>query len=152
LVSYNTHHTCPSSFHPFVSFRLILPCAFSYPLFSHRPTSTMPILIDGISAATVTFDPSARSSLSLQFRRQLRPGTDSFLVSTATERLGPISFSLVFAISSSSPSDVVLGLDWAAYLRDSLISLGHRLNSSFDAWRFLTEPSCLTANCTPLTL
>jgi hypothetical protein len=108
----------------------------------------MSILINGISAATVTFDPSAGSLLSPQFRRLLDAASDSLLISTVTALHGPISFPLVFGVSSSSPSDVVLGLDWAAYLRDSLISLGHRLDSTFDAWRFLADPSCLTLSCT----
>jgi hypothetical protein len=42
----------------------------------------MSILINGISAVTVTFDPSAQSVLSPQFRRQLGAASDSLLIST----------------------------------------------------------------------
>jgi hypothetical protein len=107
----------------------------------------MPVFINGISAATVTFDSSPRSVLSMQFYRELSAGSNNLLVTTVAGSSGPISFPLSFGLSSTSPSDVVLGLDWAAYLRDSLLALGHRLDSSFDARRFLSEPTSLPTNC-----
>ncbi|KAJ7914368.1 hypothetical protein B0H13DRAFT_1873046 [Mycena leptocephala] len=44
----------------------------------------------------------------------------------------------MFTVSANAASDVELGLDWTAFLRDSLIGLGYRVDSTFDAWRFLT--------------
>ncbi|KAJ7915028.1 hypothetical protein B0H13DRAFT_1872394 [Mycena leptocephala] len=41
-------------------------------------------------------------------------------------------------VSGINQTDIVLGCDWAAFLRDSLLSLGNRVDSSFDAWRFVS--------------
>ncbi|KAJ7933320.1 hypothetical protein B0H13DRAFT_2306998 [Mycena leptocephala] len=43
-----------------------------------------------------------------------------------------------FAVSASGSFEP--GPDWVALLRDSLIGLGHRVDSSFDAGQFLTDP------------
>ncbi|KAJ7880825.1 hypothetical protein B0H13DRAFT_1891635 [Mycena leptocephala] len=37
-----------------------------------------------------------------------------------------------------SQTDIVLGHDWAAFLRDSLLSLGYCVDSSFNAWQFVS--------------
>ncbi|KAJ7852590.1 hypothetical protein B0H13DRAFT_1904492 [Mycena leptocephala] len=68
------------------------------------------------------------------------PGSSNFLVTTVSGHHS-ISFPIVFGISASSSSHIELGLNWAALLRDSLIGLGHWVDSSFDAGRFLTDPT-----------
>ncbi|KAJ7925431.1 hypothetical protein B0H13DRAFT_1863087 [Mycena leptocephala] len=103
----------------------------------------MSILINGImnicgDGDLRGFDPSARSVLLLQFRRQLGAASGSLLVST-------VVVLFLFCSSSEFLRALLLMSSWAAYLRNSLISLGHRLTSTFDAWRFLADPSCLTA-------
>ncbi|KAJ6537262.1 hypothetical protein DFH09DRAFT_1324366 [Mycena vulgaris] len=65
------------------------------------------------------------------------------LFTTVVAPYGPLSFLVDCDISASKlTSDVSLGLDWAAYLRDSLIAgLDLRLDSSFDAWTFFSHSS-----------
>jgi hypothetical protein len=38
-------------------------------------------------------------------------------------------------------TDVVLGLDWATHVRESLIGSGYHLDSTFDAWHFSSYPT-----------
>ncbi|KAJ7934321.1 hypothetical protein B0H13DRAFT_2305742 [Mycena leptocephala] len=103
----------------------------------------MPIFINGISAPTVTFSSPARSVLSTQFRRQLPPGSDNLPVTTAAAHHGPLSFPLSFELSSTAPSDVVLG----CLPPRSLLAMGHRPDSSFNARRFISGPSSSPAHC-----
>ncbi|KAJ7828400.1 hypothetical protein B0H13DRAFT_2289997 [Mycena leptocephala] len=100
---------------------------------------SMPVLVEGLPVTAVTLTSSRHSVLPSLFRTQLRPGSSDFLVTTVSGH-HRISFPIAFTISTSSSSHVELGLDWAALLRDSLIGLGHRVDSSFDAARFLSDP------------
>ncbi|KAJ7806061.1 hypothetical protein B0H13DRAFT_2387310 [Mycena leptocephala] len=100
----------------------------------------MPIFINGISAPTVPFSSPARSVLSTQFRRQLPPGSDNLLITT---HHGPLSFALSFELSSTAPSDVALG----CLPPRSLLAMGHRPDSNFNARRFISGPSSSPAHC-----
>ncbi|KAJ7852276.1 hypothetical protein B0H13DRAFT_2359597 [Mycena leptocephala] len=103
----------------------------------------MPVLLDGLQAPTASFSPSPRSVLSACFRN-LWPSnarTTSLLVTTLVGGHHAISFPLAFQTAEHATFDVILGLDWAAFLRDSLFSLGYRLDSTFDAWRSVLDPA-----------
>jgi hypothetical protein len=100
----------------------------------------MSILIEGLAATSVSYSPTPRSVLSARFHARLPPhrGTPQLLITTATGVHHAISFPLTFTVSPHAASDVELGLDWTAFLRDSLIGIGYHVDSTFDAWRFLT--------------
>ncbi|KAJ7896902.1 hypothetical protein B0H13DRAFT_1884873 [Mycena leptocephala] len=103
----------------------------------------MPMLLDGLQALTASFSASPRSVLSARFRN-LWPSnarTTSLLVTTLVGGHHAISFPLAFQTVEHATFDVVLRLDWAAFLRDSLLSLGYRLDSTFDAWHFVSDPA-----------
>ncbi|KAJ7883596.1 hypothetical protein B0H13DRAFT_1890361 [Mycena leptocephala] len=53
----------------------------------------------------------------------------------------PISFTLAFQLAKHSPYDVVLGLDWAAFIRDSMLNIGYRLDSTFNAALWVSDPA-----------
>jgi hypothetical protein len=53
------------------------------------------------------------------------PQTKPLLVTTVAEQRHPISFPLLFEVSDLDSTDLVLGLDWAAFLRDSLLGAFH---------------------------
>ncbi|KAJ6473354.1 hypothetical protein C8R47DRAFT_1294963 [Mycena vitilis] len=112
--------------------------------------STMFLLVDGTSARTVTFQHIPQTTLSAAFHASLRglPGT-ALLVTTTITGFLPSSSLIRCNVVLDLGFDVVLGLDWAAYLRDSLINLGYRLESSFDAWNFYSTSGNLTAQVLP---
>jgi hypothetical protein len=109
----------------------------------------MSILVEGLTARSVSHSSTPRSILSAGFRARLpvQLGTPQLLITTATGAHHPISFPLAFTVSAHASSDVELGLDWTAFLRDSLIGLGYRVDSTFDAWRFLTAPTHPVTTC-----
>jgi hypothetical protein len=100
----------------------------------------MSIFVEGFAATSVTYSTAPRSVLSARFYGLLPPHrrTPHLLLTTATGTYHPISFPLMFTISAQATSDVELGLDWSAFLRDSLIALDYHVDSTFNAWRFLT--------------
>ncbi|KAJ7912825.1 hypothetical protein B0H13DRAFT_2659870 [Mycena leptocephala] len=103
----------------------------------------MSILVEGLAAHSVSHSSIPCSVLSAGFHARLptRPGTLQLLITTSTGAHHPISFPLAFTVSAHASSDVELGLDWTVFLRDSLIGLGYRVDSTFNAWRFLTAPT-----------
>ncbi|KAJ7934430.1 hypothetical protein B0H13DRAFT_2305858 [Mycena leptocephala] len=102
----------------------------------------MSIFVEGSQVLSVSFRPSNRSVLSMRFLDSL-PATSRIkpLLVTTVGQHHPISFPLSFEVSGLSSTDLVLGLDWAAFLRDSLLGLGYCVDSSFDAWRFVSDPT-----------
>ncbi|KAJ7863863.1 hypothetical protein B0H13DRAFT_2671334 [Mycena leptocephala] len=103
----------------------------------------MSILVEGLAAHSVSHSSIPRSVLSAGFHARLptRPGTLQLLITISTGAHHPISFPLAFTVSAHASSDVELGLDWTVFLRDSLIGLGYRVDSTFNAWQFLTAPT-----------
>ncbi|KAJ7927205.1 hypothetical protein B0H13DRAFT_2312808 [Mycena leptocephala] len=100
----------------------------------------MPIFVEGSQVLPVSFQPSNWSLLSVRLLDSLpvNSRTRPLLFTTVAGQHHPISFYLSFALSDINQTDIVLGHDWAAFLRDSLLSLGNRVDSSFDAWRFVS--------------
>jgi hypothetical protein len=96
----------------------------------------MSILIEGLTARSVSHSSTSHSILSGRFRARLlvQLGTPQLLITTATGTHHPILFPLAFTVSAHASSDVEIGLDWTAFLRDSLIGLGYHVDSTFDAW------------------
>ncbi|KAJ6551009.1 hypothetical protein DFH09DRAFT_1086317 [Mycena vulgaris] len=95
----------------------------------------MSLSVAGVPVLSLMYADAPRTVLSSSFASQLpslHSGTHLF-TSTAGVH-GPVSFLLTPAVSISSVHDVVLGLDWAGYLRDSLLHSGMRLGYGFGSW------------------
>ncbi|KAJ6472859.1 hypothetical protein C8R47DRAFT_1321734, partial [Mycena vitilis] len=105
----------------------------------------MSLTVEGFRPASLAFSSSPVTQLSATFRATLRLDRDRFLFTTFPSLASgfsalPLSFTLDCKTSAASSTDVVLGLDWSAHVRDSLLALGHRVESTFDA-RFLLVPA-----------
>ncbi|KAJ6549449.1 hypothetical protein DFH09DRAFT_1320194 [Mycena vulgaris] len=105
----------------------------------------MSLYAEGLLVPSVAFDARPRTVLSRAFSNGLMGSRNKtkLLFTTVVDPYGPLSFLVNCDISASELCpDFSLGLDWAAYLRDSLIAgLDLRLDSSFDAWTFFSHPS-----------
>jgi hypothetical protein len=91
---------------------------------------------------SVSFQPANQSILFVRFLDllPLNSRTRPLLVTTVADQ-HLISFPLSFAVSDLNQTDLILGHDWAAFLHNSLLGLGYRVDSSFDAWRFASDPT-----------
>ncbi|KAJ7028927.1 hypothetical protein C8F04DRAFT_1398658 [Mycena alexandri] len=105
----------------------------------------MALFIEGTRALTVTFSGGPQTLVSLAFYQslQVQPRPSGHLLFTSS--LGPYgNLSMMLACALSPPAcqfDVVLGLDWASFLREYIVREGYRLDASFDAWRFFSLDS-----------
>ncbi|KAJ7858293.1 hypothetical protein B0H13DRAFT_2672537 [Mycena leptocephala] len=91
----------------------------------------MPILLDSLQVLSVSFSLVPHSSLSSRFRTLLH------------------SNARILSLLVTTLADVILGLDWAAFLCDSLLGLEYRVNSTFSAWRFVSDPDHPMSNRPP---
>ncbi|KAJ6487156.1 hypothetical protein C8R47DRAFT_1127906 [Mycena vitilis] len=109
------------------------------------------ILIDGVSTLAVSFATSAQTVVSSAFLAKLVGAKPHrLLLTTALAGYPVCSSSVSCQVSSAIHYDVVLGFDWAANLRDSLLALGYRLDSSFDAWRIFSGANNSPVGGSPL--
>ncbi|KAJ6580008.1 hypothetical protein DFH09DRAFT_1360644 [Mycena vulgaris] len=69
------------------------------------------------------------------------PPNSAFLITTVTRRFGSYSASIICDLGLDPPTHIVLSRDRSAFLRDTLLSFGLRLDHSFDAWIFLSNPN-----------
>ncbi|KAJ6540659.1 hypothetical protein B0H19DRAFT_1269210 [Mycena capillaripes] len=92
----------------------------------------------------------ALCSQSPSVARSLSLGLETVVFFVTTSVSGYPSFSTVLEcdIVATAEFDVILGLDWAALVRDFLMRLGYRLDSSFDVWLFFSTPSHPIGNIT----
>jgi hypothetical protein len=105
----------------------------------------MSVLVEGVRVSTASFSSIERTHLSLPFFRTLvNPRNHRLLFTTDVPGYGPISAVLEAQVDSTVSDDIVLGRDWATYLRESLIVLGFRLDDSFNGWEFLVRPKART--------
>ncbi|KAJ7086291.1 hypothetical protein C8R43DRAFT_1051356 [Mycena crocata] len=102
----------------------------------------MPILVDGVEALSVAYSGLPRTVLSGGLLSRLySPNASSVLLTTNVPPYGSFSVVASCDVDYGANFDVTLGLDWAPYLRDSLLNAGLRLDSTFDPLRFLLDPS-----------
>ncbi|KAJ7619029.1 hypothetical protein B0H17DRAFT_1340842 [Mycena rosella] len=101
----------------------------------------MALLISDVNVYSLAFASIPRALISPAFASRLGPAPhhSAYLFTTSVGNFGPISFSVQCSVSSFDPYDIVLGLDWAAYFRDSLLHSGLRLGASFDSWAFFSS-------------
>ncbi|KAJ7939174.1 hypothetical protein B0H13DRAFT_1850909 [Mycena leptocephala] len=100
--------------------------------------AAMSILVDGIYTANVTISPlSAVTILSTAFvRSQLphrRQQSSRFGLAINGGPCGSFTVGLDCSVSPHLSSDICLGLDWKASVREWLISLGERPTSGFES-------------------
>ncbi|KAJ7825945.1 hypothetical protein B0H13DRAFT_2374706 [Mycena leptocephala] len=100
--------------------------------------AAMSILVDGIYTANVTISPlSAVTVLSTAFvRSQLphqRQQSSRFGLTINGGPCGSFTVGLDCSVSPHLSSDICLGLDWKASVREWLISLGERPTSGFES-------------------
>ncbi|KAJ7482724.1 hypothetical protein FB451DRAFT_1442359 [Mycena latifolia] len=103
----------------------------------------MSLFVEGVHAPSVTFSGAPHSVLSSAFVHGLQGSRTSnwFLVTTVVPPHGPLSFLVDCSVDSFASHDVVLGLDWVGYLRESLQDgLGLRLYRTFNAWLYFHDP------------
>ncbi|KAJ7085302.1 hypothetical protein C8R44DRAFT_893942 [Mycena epipterygia] len=101
----------------------------------------MSVMINGVVPPSFTYSRAlSRSSISAAFASRFPPAVNSvYLITVHIARLGPHSVTLRCDISLDDQHPLVLGLDWSAYLRDSLIASGFCLPASFDSFDVLNE-------------
>ncbi|KAJ7030870.1 hypothetical protein C8F04DRAFT_1263352 [Mycena alexandri] len=99
----------------------------------------MSLFVEGILASSVAFSRVPRTSVSAAFHSRLPPsGRLGLLFTTGAGPYGSLSTVLNCEVVVGAHSDVVLGLDWAAMIRETLVRDGHRLDDTFSAWDFFT--------------
>ncbi|KAJ6524112.1 hypothetical protein DFH09DRAFT_1189849, partial [Mycena vulgaris] len=100
----------------------------------------MSLSIDGTPALSFAFARIPHTLVSPALSSWVPPRRDSvYLLTVSAGGYGPFSFSVKCSSSSFYPYDVVLGLDWAAYFRESLLYTGMCLPASFDPWVFFSS-------------
>ncbi|KAJ6481178.1 hypothetical protein DFH09DRAFT_1214141 [Mycena vulgaris] len=115
----------------------------------------MSLSIDGTPVLSFAFARIPHTLVSPALSSRVPPRRDSvYLFTVSASGYEPFSFSVKCSSSSFYPYDVVLGLDWAAYFRDSLLYTGMCLPASFDPWPSLpySTGSPFTSGFYPVTL
>ncbi|KAJ7486708.1 hypothetical protein FB451DRAFT_1362983 [Mycena latifolia] len=103
----------------------------------------MSILVNGTSVESVSYSPLiARTTLSTALAGCFPPARNSaYLITVVTGVFGSHSLSILCDISPHAATHIVLGREWGALLRDSLLANGIRVGDTFNAWTFLTHPT-----------
>lgn len=102
------------------------------------PFPIMSLLVDGILASKVARSLGSTTLLSASYVHTVfpgrRPAAAPFALTLRTSGLDALTVVLACQISSRIDSDVVLGLDWKAALRELLLALGSDVPATFDPW------------------
>ncbi|KAJ7751375.1 hypothetical protein B0H16DRAFT_1548220 [Mycena metata] len=104
----------------------------------------MSLTVEGVpvSSASVAFCRQPRTMISpgLHFHLNRPNGRSSVLVTTNVPGFLIASTFIECQVNPNLSHDIVLGLDWAAYVRESLLDTGYPLGDTFDAWAFFSRP------------
>ncbi|KAJ7779027.1 hypothetical protein B0H16DRAFT_1500899 [Mycena metata] len=96
--------------------------------------------VNGSRATTVSFHPSARTSLSSRFFETLAVTHPTRqLVTTLVPGFGQYSILLECVVDPAIAFDIILGAQWAVHIREYVLGLGYRLNDTFNAWSFVSD-------------
>ncbi|KAJ6502846.1 hypothetical protein C8R47DRAFT_1106949 [Mycena vitilis] len=101
----------------------------------------MSLSVAGVPVLSVLFNPVAVTVVSPLFYQRLGPVDPAQLLFVTTVPGFPPFPSVVACAALPAPVDVVLGLDWASHVRETLIRYEYRLDRSFNAWTFFTHPA-----------
>jgi hypothetical protein len=106
----------------------------------------MSILIDGILTSSVARGSGSTTLISASYVRTAfprRPAAAPFVLTLHTLDRGALTVVLPCRISSQIDSDIILGLDWKAALRELLLGLGFPVPATFNPWAlFLPLGKC----------
>jgi hypothetical protein len=98
----------------------------------------MSLLVDGILASNVARSLGSTTLLSASYVHTVfpgrRPAAAPFALTLRTPGFDALTVVLACQISSRIDSDVILGLDWKAALRELLLALGSDVPATFDPW------------------
>ncbi|KAJ7016395.1 hypothetical protein C8F04DRAFT_1407125 [Mycena alexandri] len=102
----------------------------------------MSLAVEGVPVFSVAFCRQPRTLISsgLYFRLNRPDGRSSVLVTTNIPGFLIASTLIECQADVNLSHDVVLGLDWAAYVRESLLNARYPLGDTFDAWLFFSHP------------
>jgi len=102
----------------------------------------MSLAVEGVPVSSVAFSRQPRTLISpgLYFRLNRPNGRSSVLVTTNVTGFLIASTFIECQVDPNLSHDIVLGLDWAAYVRESLLNSGYPLGDTFDAWSFFCRP------------
>ncbi|KAJ7018067.1 hypothetical protein C8F04DRAFT_1153176 [Mycena alexandri] len=99
----------------------------------------MSLYVEGLLAPSVAFSAVPRTSISATFAACLPPRRYAHFGFTTVAGLASLSTVLSCEISDRGGTDVVLGLDWASMIRESLLRNGYRLDHTFDPWAYFAS-------------
>ncbi|KAJ7436011.1 hypothetical protein B0H11DRAFT_2256658 [Mycena galericulata] len=101
----------------------------------------MSLAVEGLPVTSVDFSGSLRTSVSASFYKTLRCETRKVLVTTVVPSYGSFSVFLDCLVVRDLNVDVLLGVDWAQYIQQTLGQEGYRIDSTFNAWDFFRLPN-----------
>ncbi|KAJ7037205.1 hypothetical protein C8F04DRAFT_1257131 [Mycena alexandri] len=102
----------------------------------------MSLTVEGVPVSSVAFCRQLRTLISpgLYFHLNRPNGRSSVLVTTNVPGFLIASTFIECQVDPNLSHNIVLGLDWAAYVRESLLNTGYHLGDTFDAWSFFSRP------------
>ncbi|KAJ7643209.1 hypothetical protein B0H17DRAFT_460108 [Mycena rosella] len=100
----------------------------------------MSLLVNGFLAPSCSYESIPRTTLSARLASCLpASGASVYLVTVDAGPYGPLSITLKCDVSRTAATGIIFGRDWAALLRDLLISMNYRLDSFFNPWAFISD-------------
>ncbi|KAJ7083914.1 hypothetical protein C8R43DRAFT_965325 [Mycena crocata] len=120
--------------------RAKLPAALVPPLpltsFALASSHSMSPYLEGVPVPSAAFSGDLER-LFLTFFATLpraRPDADNLLLTTVVPPYGSFSVALPCVVEPLLSHDIVLGIDWAVYLRETFLGLDIHLDNMFDRW------------------
>ncbi|KAJ6450318.1 hypothetical protein C8R47DRAFT_1171113 [Mycena vitilis] len=102
----------------------------------------MSLYLDGVLVPRVSFHPSPQTRVSAEFCRLVgHTSVTTFLFTTTVDNYPFPSIALPCQVVPITDFHVILGLDWATYVREFLVSTGYRLGDTFQPWLFFSLPT-----------
>ncbi|KAJ7117321.1 hypothetical protein C8R43DRAFT_960622 [Mycena crocata] len=94
----------------------------------------MSLLLDGRLVSSASYSGTPQTSVSITFFGSLsRADSNNLLLTTLVPPYGSFSVALPCVVDSTLAHDVVLGVDWAAYLWETLLNLAASQSSPVDS-------------------
>ncbi|KAJ7478370.1 hypothetical protein FB451DRAFT_1241868 [Mycena latifolia] len=106
----------------------------------------MSVFLNGVLVPSCIYQPIPRTHVSAAFAASLlTAGGSVFLISVNTVGFGRHSTTVLCDVATDI-SGVVLGSDWAALFRDSLVAGGFRPGFLFDPWLMVSDSALLSGS------
>ncbi|KAJ7724138.1 hypothetical protein B0H16DRAFT_1736921 [Mycena metata] len=99
----------------------------------------MSLAVNGLSVLSAGYQAAPRTCISSAFYARLpTPRKPCVLVTTTVPGHLPVLVPINCDIVPNLAFDILLGLYWADYIRECLLSLDYHLDSSFNTWAFFS--------------